>query len=74
MAASNTDESIDPAPDFDLLRPNLRRAAYRMLGSVADAEDIAHETIIRWLPADHTHTREPRRSRLAGSRAFVSTN
>jgi RNA polymerase sigma-70 factor, ECF subfamily len=37
----------DAAPDFGLLRPKLRRVAYRMLGSVADAEDIVHEAFIR---------------------------
>jgi RNA polymerase sigma-70 factor (ECF subfamily) len=28
------------ALDFGSLRPKLRRVAYRMLGSVADAEDV----------------------------------
>jgi RNA polymerase sigma-70 factor (ECF subfamily) len=30
----------EDAPDFGLLRPKLRRVAYRMLGSVAEAEDV----------------------------------
>jgi hypothetical protein len=30
----------DAAASFDPLRPKLMRAAYRMLGSVADAEDV----------------------------------
>jgi RNA polymerase sigma-70 factor, ECF subfamily len=49
----------DAAPDFGLLRPKLRRVAYRMLGSVADAEDVVHEAFIRWMKADRTDVREP---------------
>ena len=30
----------DAAASFEPLRPTLMRVAYRMLGSVADAEDI----------------------------------
>jgi RNA polymerase sigma-70 factor (ECF subfamily) len=30
------------AATFDPLRPKLIRIAYRMLGSVADAEDVCH--------------------------------
>jgi len=49
----------DAAPDFGLLRPKLRRVAYRMLGSVADAEDVVHEAFIRWMKADRSDVREP---------------
>jgi RNA polymerase sigma-70 factor (ECF subfamily) len=49
----------DAAPDFGLLRPKLRRVAYRMLGSVADAEDIVHEAFIRWMKADRSDVHEP---------------
>ncbi|HEY4087327.1 MAG TPA: sigma-70 family RNA polymerase sigma factor [Bryobacteraceae bacterium] len=49
----------DAAPDFGLLRPRLRCVAYRMLGSVADAEDIVHEAFIRWMKADRSDVREP---------------
>ena len=49
----------DATPDFSLLRPILRRVAYRMLGSVADAEDIVHEAFIRWMKADRSDVREP---------------
>ncbi len=33
---------------FEEQRPRLVRLAYQMLGSVADAEDIAQETYLRW--------------------------
>lgn len=33
---------------FDVHRPYLRRLAYRLLGSVADAEDAVQETFLRW--------------------------
>jgi RNA polymerase sigma-70 factor (ECF subfamily) len=36
--------------DFDALRSKLKRVAYRMLGSVADADDILQEAFIRWRP------------------------
>jgi RNA polymerase sigma-70 factor (ECF subfamily) len=41
------------------LRPKLVRIAYRMLGSVADAEDIVQDAFIRWMKADRSDVREP---------------
>ncbi len=35
------------------------RVAYRMLGSVADAEDVVQEAFIRWMGADRGEVREP---------------
>ena len=35
------------------------RVAYRMLGSVADAEDVVQEAFIRWMGADRSQVREP---------------
>lgn len=35
------------------------QVAYRMLGSVADAEDMAQEAFIRWMKADRSEVREP---------------
>jgi RNA polymerase sigma-70 factor (ECF subfamily) len=49
----------DAAASFDPLRPRLTRVAYRMLGSVADAEDVVQEAFIRWMGADRTEVREP---------------
>ena len=47
------------ADSFDPLRPKLIRIAYRMLGSVADAEDIVQEAFLRWMNADRKAVREP---------------
>lgn len=44
---------------FDAHRRRLFGIAYRMLGSVADAEDIVQETWIRWQGTDRTDVREP---------------
>jgi RNA polymerase sigma-70 factor, ECF subfamily len=53
------DGQADAAASFDPLRPRLTRVAYRMLGSVADAEDVVQEAFIRWMKADRTEVREP---------------
>ena len=49
----------DAAGSFDPLRPKLMRVAYRMLGSVADAEDVLQEAFIRWMGVDRNGVREP---------------
>jgi RNA polymerase sigma-70 factor (ECF subfamily) len=49
----------DAAAGFDPLRPKLMCVAYRMLGSVADAEDVVQEAFIRWMGADRGEVREP---------------
>ncbi|HEX7127324.1 MAG TPA: sigma-70 family RNA polymerase sigma factor [Thermodesulfobacteriota bacterium] len=49
----------EAAASFDPLRPRLTRIAYRMLGSVADAEDVVQEAFLRWLDADRDAVREP---------------
>src|SRR5262245_32758555 len=49
----------DAAASFDPLRPKLTRVAYRMLGSVADAEDVLQEAFIRWMGTDRSEVREP---------------
>jgi RNA polymerase sigma-70 factor, ECF subfamily len=51
--------SADAAASFDPLHPKLMRVAYRMLGSVADAEDVVQEAFIRWMGADRSQVREP---------------
>jgi RNA polymerase sigma-70 factor, ECF subfamily len=49
----------DAALSFDPLRPRLIRIAYRMLGSVADAEDVVQDAFLRWLAADRAAILEP---------------
>lgn len=56
MAEAGSD---DAAASFAPLRPRLVRVAYRMLGSVADAEDMVQEAFIRWMKADRAGVREP---------------
>jgi RNA polymerase sigma-70 factor (ECF subfamily) len=52
-------DAEDAAVSFDPLRPLLTRVAYRMLGSVADAEDVVQDAFIRWLGTDRDAVREP---------------
>jgi RNA polymerase sigma-70 factor (ECF subfamily) len=44
---------------FDPLRPKLIRVAYRMLGSIADAEDVVQDAFLRWLDTDRDAVRAP---------------
>lgn len=46
-------------PSLAELRPRLVRLAYRMLGSVADAEDVVQDAWARWLATDREAVREP---------------
>ena len=52
-------EYADAAAIFDPLRSKLMRVAYRMLGSVTDAEDMVQEAFIRWMKADRAAVYEP---------------
>ncbi|MEU2739888.1 RNA polymerase sigma-70 factor [Streptomyces sp. NPDC007095] len=53
--------TIDTATEvFEEHRPVLTGVAYRMLGRVADAEDVVQEAWLRWSGADRTEVREPR--------------
>ena len=45
---------------FTSARPLLFSIAYRMLGSVADAEDIVQDAYLRWQDASEVDVREPR--------------
>lgn len=52
------------APDaalatFESVRPRLFGIAYRMMGTVAEAEDLVQEAWLRWQGADHDAVREP---------------
>lgn len=53
MNAPSTD------PGLPQLRARLIRLAYRMLGSVAQAEDVVQSAYLRWLATDRSKAREP---------------
>lgn len=59
MTSGDAKRGDDAAEVFDPLRPKLTRVAYRMLGSVADAEDVVQEAFLRWLKADRAQVRTP---------------
>lgn len=44
----------DSTQTFEAHRPRLVRLAYRMLGSVAEAEDVVQDAWLRWQQADQT--------------------
>jgi len=55
----------NPAASFEPYRRRLLGLAYRMLASMADAEDAVQETYLRWHAAD--------RDRVSDPRAFLMT-
>ena len=62
---SSTSPKSNPAASFEPYRRRLLGLAYRMLGSMADAEDAVQETYLRWHAAD--------RDRVSDPRAFLMT-
>lgn len=47
------------AATFNAHRPELLRVAYRMLGSLSDAEDVVQEAYLRWAEDDRATVRVP---------------
>lgn len=47
------------AATFEAARPMLLRTAYRMLGSLADAEDVIQDAWLRWSEVDESEIRQP---------------
>ena len=52
--------TIDPAASFEPHRRRLLGLAYRMLGSMAEAEDAVQEAYVRWHETDRDRVAEPR--------------
>lgn len=51
--------SDDAAASFAPLRPRLLRVAYRMLGSISEAEDVVQDAYLRWHRSDRRDVRDP---------------
>jgi len=51
--------SAGATAEFERQRPRLRGLAYRMLGSVADADDVLQDAYMRWHGAAEAGVREP---------------
>ena len=56
MTATGAQPWVDT---FEAARPRLLGLAYRMLGTVADAEDVVQEAYLRWHGADHASIERP---------------
>ena len=52
--------TTDPSVSFEPHRRRLLGLAYRMLGSMAEAEDVVQEAYLRWHDADRANVAEPR--------------
>lgn len=55
-----SESTTDFTDVFEEHRPVLFGVAYRMLGRVADAEDVVQDAWLRWSAADRSEVREPR--------------
>lgn len=56
---------LDTTFEFEELRPDLIRLAYRMLGTRSDADDVVQDAFLRWSNVD--------RDEVRSARAFLNT-
>jgi RNA polymerase sigma-70 factor, ECF subfamily len=56
----NVPETQDAAGSFEPHRRYLRGIAYRMLGSIAEAEDVVQDAFLRWYDVERAVVNEPR--------------
>jgi RNA polymerase sigma-70 factor (ECF subfamily) len=52
--------ATEPSATFEPLRRSLLGLAYRMLGSMAEADDAVQEAYLRWHGADRARVQDPR--------------
>lgn len=57
---NNYSNKIDGINLFEKIRPNLLGLAYRILGSMADAEDMVQDTFIKWDKAEQQAIETPK--------------
>ncbi|GAA1585069.1 hypothetical protein GCM10009789_43430 [Kribbella sancticallisti] len=71
-----SEHAADPATEVLVVHRNLLcTAAYEILGSAADAEDVLQDTRLRWVKLDLAHLREQRaylrRGVIVGDREYA---
>jgi RNA polymerase sigma-70 factor (TIGR02957 family) len=59
LSSRSVKELEEAVATFGRVRPRLFGIAYRMLGSVAEAEDVVQDTWLRWQGADRGAVRNP---------------
>ena len=62
MGDLDDQEQAEPVEVFEQQRPRLLGVAYRILGSLADAEDVVQEAWLRWSRTDVARSTRPRRT------------